>query len=476
MIRLKNTLAVKIGSLFAVFAIAVSLALPNLGGPAACLGASDATTAADAAQNNLLVAKPAVVQVTNIVNGEIIIQAAAAMELNTPALAGKSYPFTLGATGSGFFVSPDGYLVTNGHVANPDDQLTAYYALTDMAPTIFKDAVSTVAAASLGYAPPADIIEQAYQQTLQSTYGGDVQKLADDLYQDYRSGKLKIDNIKKSNFIQLGFASGSQKKVEQIGKPARLIDSPYKGEFDSNDLAILKIEGSNFPTVQLGDAQNIQIGKELYAIGYPGIVQELMGLLTDEASQLEPSMTKGVVSAKKKLTDGTEAFQTDAAITHGNSGGPAVDTAGKVIGVTTWSLGDNPGGEGFNFLISSEEVKRLLSRNNVKTDQPSLSTVAWSKGLELFGQKKYSDALKEFEKAKNLYPDNLDLQAYVTKCQEAVARGEDKSSSGWGWIILLAFAVGGLILIAIVVLIIILVVKKSGPLQGKDVQKTTEKK
>lgn len=447
--------------------------------PAACLGASNASSSAangaDAAQNNLLIAKPAVVQVTNIVTGEIIIQAAAAMELNTPALAGKSYPFTLGATGSGFFVSPDGYLVTNGHVANPDDELTAYYALTDMAPTIFKDAVSTVAAATLGYNPPADIIEQAYQQTLQSTYGGDVQKLADDLYQDYRSGKLKIDNIKKSNFIQLGYASGSQKKVEQIGKPARLIDSPYKGDFDSNDLAILKIEGSNFPTVQLGDAQNIQIGKEIYAIGYPGIVQELMGMLTDEGSQLEPSMTKGVISAKKKLTDGTEAFQTDAAITHGNSGGPAVDMGGKVIGVTTWSLGDNPGGEGFNFLISSEEVKRLLARNNVKTDQTSLSTAAWAKGLDLFGQKKYSDALKEFEKAKNLYPDNLDLQGYITKCQEAIARGEDKSSSSWGWIILAAFAVGGLILLGIVVLVIVLVAKKGGGQAKKD-EKPAEKK
>jgi S1-C subfamily serine protease len=444
-----------------------------------CLGASNVSSSSglDATQGNLLLAKPAVVQVTNIVQGEIIIQAAAAMELNTPALAGKSYPFTLGATGSGFFVSPDGYLVTNGHVANPDDQLTAYYAVSQMAPTIFKDAVSTVAAASLGYTPPADIVEQAYQQTLQATYQGDVQKLADDLYQDYRSGKLKIDNIKKSNFIQLGFASGSQKKVEQIGKPARLIDSPYKGDSDSNDLALLKIEGNNFPAVQLGDTQSVQIGKEVYAIGYPGIVQELMGQLTDEGSQLEPSMTKGVISAKKKLTDGTEAFQTDAAITHGNSGGPAVDTNGKVIGVTTWGLGDNPGGEGFNFLISADEVKRLLSRNNVNTSAKSLSTEAWGKGLDLFGQKKYKDAMKEFEIAKNLYPDNLDVQTYITKCQEAIARGEDKSSSGWGWIIFAVFIVG-LVFIALVVVIIVLLVKKSGSKGAatKSVEKPAEKK
>jgi S1-C subfamily serine protease len=469
----KTKLAEKFGALF----LALSVSFSPATSLAATSSSGGAAAGADTAQNSLLIAKPAVVQVTNIVTGELIIQAPAAMELNTPALAGKSYPFTLGATGSGFFVSPDGYLVTNGHVANPDDQLTAYYAVSQMAPVIFKDAVTTVAAGTLGYTPPADIVEQAYQQTLQSTYGGDVQKLADELYQDFRSGKLKIDNIKKSNFIQLGYAAGSQKKVEQVGKPARLIDSPYKGEFDSNDLAILKIEGSNFPTVPLGDGQNIQIGKEIYAIGYPGIVQELMGQLTDEGSQLEPSMTKGVISAKKKLTDGTEAFQTDAAITHGNSGGPAVDTGGKVVGVTTWSLGDNPGGEGFNFLVSVEEVKRLLTRNNVKTDATSLSTAAWAKGLDLFGQKKYSDALKEFEKAKNLYPDNLDLQSYITKCQEAIARGEDKSGSGsWGWVILAAFLVGGLILVGIIVLVIVLVAKNSGGKSGQGTEKSSEKK
>lgn len=467
-------LSAKVGILLMAFLISFS--------PAVCLGASGALNSApagaDATQTNLLLAKPAVAQVTNIVTGEIIIQSSAAMQLNTPALSGRSYPFTLGATGSGFFISPEGYFVTNGHVANPDDQLIGYYAISQLAPTIFKDAVSTVAAAALGYTPPADIVEQAYQQTLATTYGGDIQKLADDLYEGYRGGDLKIDGVKKSNFIQLGYAAGSQKKVEQVGKPARLIDSPYKGDFDSNDLALLKIEGSNFPIVQLGDGQGIQIGKEVYAIGYPGIVQELMGQLTDEGSQLEPSMTKGVISAKKKLTDGTEAFQTDAAITHGNSGGPAVDTNGKVVGVTTWSLGDNPGGEGFNFLISVDEVKRLLSRNNVNMTVQSLSTVAWAKGLELFGQKKYSDALKEFERAKNLYPDNLDVQSYITKSQEAVARGEDKSSSGWGWIIFAALAVGGLIFVGIVVLIIVLVVKKSGGKQEpvKGAEKSSEKK
>jgi len=434
---------------------------------AVCWGTSDTSSGLNPTQKNLLLAKPAVIQITNIVTGELVLQASAAMELNTPQLAGRSYKFTLGATGSGFFVSPDGYLITNGHVANPEDDLIAYFAVSQLAPAIFKDAVRLVAEANLGYAIPADmeyVVEQAYNETLQTEYGGDIQKLADDLYKEFGSGRLKMSNVKKSNYIQTGHAFGSQTKVEQVGKPARLIDSPYQGEFNSNDLALLKVEGSNFPTVKIGEAQNMQIGKELYAIGYPSIVNKLMGILTTEESQLEPSITKGVVSAKKKLVDGTEAFQTDAAITHGNSGGPAVDSNGMVVGVVTWSFSDDPGGDGFNFLISSEEVKRILSKNNVNTDTSSLTNISWEKGLDLFSQKKYSLALKEFENVKRLYPDNIDVQNYITKSQEAISRGEDKSSY-WGWIILGVVVVGGLILLVIVVVVIILLVRK-GKSQG----------
>lgn len=387
--------------------------------------AANAQPSLDPTQKNLLIAKPAVLQITNLITGELVIQAPAAMELNTPQLAGRTYEFNLAVTGSGFFISPDGYLITNGHVANPDDKLISQFAINQLASTIFKDAVAIVAEASLGYAPPENIVENAYQETLQTTYGGNEQNLADDLYEDFRSGKLKIDNIKRSNYIQVGYAFGSQKKVEQIAKPARLIESPYKGEFDSNDVALMKVEGSNFPTVELGNSTDVQIGKETYVIGYPGMVQELMGTLTDQESQLEPSITKGVISAKKKLVDGTEAFQTDAAVTHGNSGGPAIDNTGKVIGVATWSMSDEPGGQGYNFLISADEVKRLLTRNNVNTATKSLTSDSWSKALTLYSERHFAEALKEFENVKRLSPDLIDTQTYITKSQEAVSQGQD---------------------------------------------------
>ncbi|OIN94683.1 hypothetical protein COS81_03780 [candidate division WWE3 bacterium CG06_land_8_20_14_3_00_42_16] len=409
-------------------------------------------------QKMLLLVKPAVVQVTNLVSGEAILQATVAQELGAPALSGRSYDFTIGATGSGFFVTPDGYLITNGHVAQPKEELVAYFALDQLAKTIYKDAVSILAQGYYGYTPTEQEIETAYQTQLQQQFGGSYENLVNEFFKGYRAGELKITNLKYSNYVQTGIAQGSEKSVKQLGKPVRLVDTSYVGDFDSRDLALLKVEGSNFPTVGLWSSESINIGTEVYAIGYPGIVEKMMGVLTDEESELEPSITKGIVSAKKKLMDGTEAYQTDAAITHGNSGGPAIGSDGKVIGVGTWSFGDLAGGESFNFLISVERVKELLSKNNV-TPSESLTNAAWAEGLSLFSEKHYSAAIKEFEKVKRLYPDNVDVESYISQAETAIAQGED-IPVGLSTITVLIIAGAGVLVCALVAAVILIILKR----------------
>lgn len=375
-------------------------------------------------QKMLLSAKPAIVQVVDIVTGQIVLQAALANELNAPALVGRSYKFEIGGSGSGFFVTPQGHLITNGHVAKPDIETIAYYAIYQQTETIYKDALKIVVEANYNYTPTDAELDAVFQQQIAGTYGGSYENLVEEFVTGYKSGEMDIDNVKISNYIQTGVALGSSKLVRDQGKAANLIDSLYEGDYSSKDLALLKIEGSNFPTLDLGSFEKVNIGTEIYAIGYPGIVEKLMGELTDTESELEPSITKGIISAKKKLVDGTETFQTDAAITHGNSGGAAIGTDGKVIGVTTWGFGDLAGGESFNFLISVEKVKELLAKNNV-TPAESATNVAWEKGLELYSSSHHSAAIKEFETAKRLYPDNLDVDKYISLAQTAVSQGKD---------------------------------------------------
>jgi serine protease Do len=126
----------------------------------------------------------------------------------------------------------------------------------------------------------------------------------------------------------------------------------------SRDLAILKVAEGNWIAVQLGDVDGIGIGETVFAIGSPG---------GSEDTVLDQTVTRGVISGIRGFPSEAnpnikvEYIQTDAAINAGNSGGPLVNEAGKVIGVNTQKLVGR-GVEGLSFSISINEVKKLFFR------------------------------------------------------------------------------------------------------------------
>ena len=108
------------------------------------------------------------------------------------------------------------------------------------------------------------------------------------------------------------------------------------------DIALLKIEGTNFPYVTLGDSSKVQVGDVALAIGNPfGVGQ---------------TVTMGIVSAMGRGNLGIEEvedfIQTDAAINPGNSGGALVDDEGHLIGINTAILSGRSGGnQGIGFAV-----------------------------------------------------------------------------------------------------------------------------
>ncbi len=126
----------------------------------------------------------------------------------------------------------------------------------------------------------------------------------------------------------------------------------------SLDLAIMKIEGANFPYLPLGDSDKIEIGQTVIAIG-------------NALAEFQNTVTKGIISGvDRRLVAGTRAsaeviegaIQTDAAINPGNSGGPLIDLQGNVIGVNT-AISENAQSLGFALPINVakqavESVKR----------------------------------------------------------------------------------------------------------------------
>lgn len=119
------------------------------------------------------------------------------------------------------------------------------------------------------------------------------------------------------------------------------------------DLGFLKVEGGEFPSLQLGDSDGVEVGESVIAIG-------------NALAEFSNSVTKGIVSGKdRRLLAGTfarseiieEAIQTDAAINPGNSGGPLIDLNGEVVGMNT-AISDRA--QLLGFALPSNSVKRAL--------------------------------------------------------------------------------------------------------------------
>ena len=118
------------------------------------------------------------------------------------------------------------------------------------------------------------------------------------------------------------------------------------------DVAVIKIdhpEGKDFPYLDFGDSEEVEIGEWVVAVGNP--------------FQLEASVTVGVISAKGrqnlKITELEDFIQTDAAINPGNSGGPLLDLDGNVIGINTAIVSRSGGYMGIGFAIPCNMAKNV---------------------------------------------------------------------------------------------------------------------
>ncbi|MBI5687920.1 MAG: DegQ family serine endoprotease [Verrucomicrobia bacterium] len=132
----------------------------------------------------------------------------------------------------------------------------------------------------------------------------------------------------------------------------REFDAKVVGTDPKTDLAIVKINGKNLPSVPLADSTTLRVGDWVVAIGSPyGLPQ---------------TVTAGIVSAKGRSgvldsRGGYEDFiQTDAAINRGNSGGPLVNLQGKIVGLNTAIYSSSGGNTGVGFAVPSSIIASVL--------------------------------------------------------------------------------------------------------------------
>ncbi len=122
---------------------------------------------------------------------------------------------------------------------------------------------------------------------------------------------------------------------------AKLIGSDKR-----TDVAVVKIEGTGFPTLKFGDPNRLRVGEWVVAIGSP--------------FGLENTVTAGIVSAKGRDTgDFLPFIQTDVAVNPGNSGGPLINMLGEVVGINSQIYSRTGGFQGISFAIPIDEAQRV---------------------------------------------------------------------------------------------------------------------
>jgi S1-C subfamily serine protease len=129
------------------------------------------------------------------------------------------------------------------------------------------------------------------------------------------------------------------------------------------DIAVLRIDAKNLPTLDLGDSSKLEVGDYVVAIGNP--------------FNLGQTVTSGIISAMDRPLgrgDSRRFLQTDAPINPGNSGGPLIDLQGDVIGINSALFSPSQseagaGNVGIGFAIPSNDVKRLLAQAERRVSQ-----------------------------------------------------------------------------------------------------------
>lgn len=288
------------------------------------------------------------------------------------------------ALGTGFIVTPDGYILTNAHVVKPeDDELKE--ASVDSVQALVDDEASKMEQAVQSVLPGSSLAPEATDR---------LKKVLAEQYA--KRGQFQF---KREVHVLLpsAHAESAHRGDERVCE-IRKIGEPTPGK----DVAILKIEGTDLPTVPLAEsllAGEVRTGANLYVLGYPGSVALYPSF--SKSGGVQPSLTRGVVSNVKDMAGGWQVIQTDAAVNPGNSGGPTFNEQGQVVGLATFGLKES---QGVNFAVSVDLAREFLRDMNV-TPKESQFTKEYDQALEQFDRGDNGEALRMFKALSARHPD-----------------------------------------------------------------------
>jgi S1-C subfamily serine protease len=275
-------------------------------------------------------------------------------------------PYELTSRCSGFVVNPDGVIMSAGHCVDPAE--------------VHRDLV--IKAAQQAY---ADGSWTAPSLSALVEHG-----LLNWQLEGRTAGQLPDPQVT----VELSPEAGSEVL------PARVRSFT---PFDKGDIAMLKVEARDLPSVELA-TDDAAIGSDILAVGYPASSDGP----TDATSG--PTFKDGRISSEKTRNDGLlPVLEISAAVSGGMSGGPTIDLEGKVVGINSFKAIDE---QQFNFISPSELVAEVLTDQGVSNELGE-TDVLWRRGLDAHFSGDYPAAVTAFEELLDDMPDHASARDYL---------------------------------------------------------------
>ncbi|GAA4557998.1 trypsin-like peptidase domain-containing protein [Pseudonocardia xishanensis] len=291
-------------------------------------------------------------------------------------------PITLNASCTGFGVNPQGYIATAGHCV---DTTTPEGVRADFVKSVAEDLVARDPSL-----PLASVVE-------------------------YGMANWTVEGQAKGSPIDVQYSavigSGTGGSAQATAVPARLVDFRPNSQ---GDVALLKIESTDLPSVDLDKASSAAVGTPVLSIGYPAAADAV----TD--TTLEPSNKDGQVSTTRTIGS-VPFYETSASLSPGMSGGPTVDLEGDVIGINSAYV---QGDQAFNFIAPATGLTELMARNGVQ-NQLGPNDTLYRTALADYYAGHYSDAIADFDRLLLVDPDHNQAKQFKTEAAKAKERFGD---------------------------------------------------
>jgi S1-C subfamily serine protease len=355
------------------------------------------------------VSMPAVVRIATLYSAHLTLSACG-LTVTLPA----SGAYTVGGLGSGAFVSAHGDVLTADHVvhidrASLDDEIFGVRQVgTDVASFLN-------AACHPGVPVTADDVAN-----------GVVQFNGFPFSTSYSQPHVLVWRSESYSGAVTGASSSATPSLL-----AGLMKAPYKeahvlatSSFSNDDLALIHVELTDTPSIQLDSSSQLAVEDVLTVIGFPGN-GDVNG---DPTNLLTPSVNNVNVSALKRNDNGSQLIQVGGNVEHGDSGGPALDTNGRIVGVVSFGGSDTQGITAF--LRSSDNAMSLLNTEQIDT-KPGVFQALWEQAFADYADTTpghWHAAAREMDALSAKYPEFHGLDPYRAYADNA-AIGETSSSS-----------------------------------------------